>query len=85
MAVYVDDAAILYRGRPRYHMTADSLEELHAFAQRLGIHPGWFHRGARHPHYDIHEDERTHALALGAQQVDRRTIVRVARRLRTLP
>ena len=28
MAVYVDNAGIMYRGKPRYHLAADSLEEI---------------------------------------------------------
>ena len=37
MTVYVDDAVTLWRGRRWAHLMADSLEELHAFAARLGI------------------------------------------------
>lgn len=82
MTVYVDDAAIPFRGRICFHMTADSLAELHRFAQQLELSPRWFHRGARHPHYDVDEATRARALAAGAQAVDRRTLVRLALMLR---
>lgn len=81
MAAYVDDAAIAFRGKPRFHLTADSVDELHTFAAAVGIARCWFHRGARHPHYDVTADERLAAIAAGAHAVDARTLVRVARRL----
>lgn len=37
MAVYVDDAAIVWKGKPRFHLSADSVDELHGFAQAVGI------------------------------------------------
>jgi len=30
-----------------------SIENLHKMAQDLGLHPCWFHRRSRFPHYDI--------------------------------
>lgn len=82
MAVYVDDAAILLRGTPRYHMTADSIEELHTFAAAQGIARSSFHRGARHPHYDVTDEQREKVLAAGAHAVRPRDIVRIANLLR---
>jgi hypothetical protein len=82
MAVYVDDAAIILRGTPRFHMTADSLDELHSFAQEQGIAKSSFHRGARHPHYDVTDVQRDKVLAAGAHAVRPRDIVRLANKLR---
>jgi len=82
MAVYVDDAAIILRGTPRFHMTADSLEELHTFAQAQGIARSSFHRGARHPHYDVTDEQREKVLAAGAHAVRPRDIVKIANKLR---
>lgn len=76
MAVFVDDAAIVYRGKPRYHLMADSLEELHAFAQAAGIHRCWFHNTRNYPHYDITGEQRQVALAVGAQPLSSRDMVR---------
>src|SRR3546814_9681417 len=37
MTVYVDDAVTLWRGHRWAHLMADTLDELHDFAARLGI------------------------------------------------
>lgn len=79
--VYVDDVGIMWKGQPRYHMTADSLDELHDFAARVGIARCWFHKGSRHPHYDVTGPQREDALGAGATAVDKRALARVARGL----
>lgn len=71
MTVYVDDAVTLWRGRRWAHLMADTLDELHAFAARLGLPRRAFqdkHSGA---HYDIDTDMRSVALALGAMPISR--------------
>jgi hypothetical protein len=82
MAVYVDQAAIVWRGRPRHHLVADTLGELHTFAQGVGVKRCWFHNHARHPHYDVTDAQRAAALDAGAIGVDKRTAVTMARRSR---
>lgn len=47
------------------HLTADTVEELHAFAGRLGLRRVWFQNG-RVPHYDLTMRKRERALELGA-------------------
>jgi hypothetical protein len=84
MMVYVDDAAILWRGKRRYHMTADTLDELHRAAAEAGINRCWFHRGAAHPHYDVTDVQRDAAVSLGAKEVSQRELVLIAVRLRKL-
>src|SRR5439155_24660318 len=77
MAVYVDDAVWPARGRRWCHLVADGADELHAFAARLGLLRAWFqHRPARpwHDHYDVPEELRPQALALGAVALDRRAM-----------
>ena len=71
MAVYVDPL-VDWRGfskRWRYaqacHMTADTLDELHAMAQEIGLKLGWFQDGS-HPHYDLTESKRKKAVRAGA-------------------
>lgn len=66
MSVYVDDAAIMYRSKPRFHLAADSVPELHAFCKSVGINRCWFHNAKGHPHYDITEPQRQAAIAAGA-------------------
>lgn len=73
--VYVDDANILYKGKPRFHMSADSIEELHAAAAAAGINRCWFHSGARWPHYDVTGPQREVVLAQGARAVSDRELV----------
>lgn len=72
MAVYVDNAIFRWRGRRWAHLLADDLDELHAFAARLGIPRHAFqdkHSGA---HYDVDTATRERALRLGAVPVSRR-------------
>ena len=49
-----------------------SYDELHAFAQRLGLPPRAFHRD----HYDLPSELRADALALGATEVTSRELVK---------
>jgi hypothetical protein len=49
-----------------------SYEELHVFAVRLGLERRWF----QGDHYDIPAPLRAEAIALGAEPVDARELVR---------
>jgi hypothetical protein len=72
MAVYVDDSRIRWRGREWSHLIADTTEELHAFAARLGLDRAWFHRRPARPwkdHYDIPEAARQVAIGRGAKPI----------------
>jgi hypothetical protein len=69
MAVYVDDSRIEWRGKRWSHLQADSADELHAFALKLGLKREWFQAKAGRPeldHYDVTEAKRLQALELGA-------------------
>jgi hypothetical protein len=73
MAVLVDQAIWAWRGRRWAHLVSDdSYEELHEFAVGLGLKVEWF----QGDHYDIPAHVRTHAIALGAEPVDARELVR---------
>lgn len=50
------------------HMFADSLDELHEFANKIGMKRIWF-QNKRLPHYDLTEKRRKLAVSLGAQEV----------------
>ena len=63
--VYVDDARIHWKGMYMSHMTADTVEELHAMAKKLKLKRGWF-QPKSWPHYDIAESKRFLALQHGA-------------------
>lgn len=64
------------------HMVADTLDELHAMAARLGLRREWFQGDASTPHYDLSLERRAQALEFGAVEVDRRELVTILRRLR---
>ena len=82
MAVYVDRAKVQFRGREWCHHMADTLEELHAFAQSLEIDARLFHRTASYPHYDITLEMRILVIEHGAIDADRRTIIACGKRLK---
>lgn len=58
------------------HLAADTLDELHSFAARLGMRRSWFQPGrGRHPHYDLVKSRRDRAVALGAIEVSGRDMI----------
>ena len=70
--ILVDPAVWPFRGRKWAHLVSDtSYDELHAFAARLGLPPRAFH----FDHYDVPEELRDEALALGATAVSARVVV----------
>ena len=78
MTVYLDDFRVPWRGREWSHLTADTTEELHEFAERLGVPKRGFHQSPDRPwkdHYDIPEALREPALSLGARPISRREAV----------
>lgn len=82
MTVYVDNERIPWKGRVWCHLVADTPDELHAFAKRLGLHKDWFQSRSIYPHYDITVSLRDRALDLGALDGDRSTIIECAKRLK---
>jgi hypothetical protein len=78
MSVYVDRAKNRYGRMIMSHMLADSLDELHAMADRIGIKRKWFQPTST-PHYDICQEKRRLALACGAVEADRHTVVKLIR------
>ena len=70
MSVFVDEAVWPWRGKLWCHMSADSMEELHEFANRLGLKRSWFQDAGGIPHYDLTESKRRQALAMGAVHLD---------------
>jgi hypothetical protein len=82
VAVYVDNVRIAWRGRHWCHLVADSLDELHWFANSLGLKRAWFQAQASLPHYDVTVETRIMALNRGAVDSDRRTLVARGRQLK---
>ena len=71
MTVYVDDAVHAWRGERWAHLLADTLDELHAFAARLGLPRRAFQNKTSGAHYDVTAAMREQALALGAVAISR--------------
>ena len=94
MSVYVDPLCKngwMLRGRPmpNSHMWADSDEELHAFADKIGLKRSWHQTSnAGLSHYDLTPNRRIVAVRLGAIQMDRADAVsdwKARRRRQNLP
>ncbi len=77
MTVYVDP---LFDARPyalkawpfdkAYHMTADSVKELHEFAIKLGLRRAWFQHYRLVPHDDLTPNKRRQAIGLEAVPIN---------------
>jgi len=83
MPVYIDHVKIPFRGMIMSHMTADTLAELHAMADAIGMKREWFQipPKASYPHYDVNEPKRDMAIAMGAHAVGRRIGIHYAAKL----
>jgi hypothetical protein len=82
MAVYVDDSRIPWRGHEWSHLIADTTDELHAFAGRVGLQRALFHRRPARPwkdHYDVPEAKRRLAIAQGARPISCREAAEMLR------
>lgn len=83
MTVYVDDMRAKYRRMIMCHLLADTDDELHAMAARIGVARRWHQKpGTPHSHYDICLSKRALAVKLGAVEVDRVGVVAVIRKKR---
>jgi Protein of unknown function (DUF4031) len=88
LSVYVDHAFAAGdwgRWSGGGHLQADTLGELHAFADRLGLRREWFQSKLGRPendHYDLTRARRDLAVELGAITEDRRAGTRRRRAVR---
>ena len=78
MSVYVDEAVWPFGRMMMCHMLADTEEELHAMASRIGIKRQWF-QNDKYPHYDICKSKRAEAVSFGAIEINRRQFVDLAK------
>lgn len=74
MTVYVDDMRAPYRRMVMCHMLADTDEELHAMAARIGVARRWWQspENTSGSHYDICRSKRALAVAFGAIEISQR-------------
>lgn len=86
MSVYIDDMEKPYRNRPDRiyklnHMIADSVDELHEMAQKIGLKSQWF-QPKSFPHYDVTIAKKKEAIKLGAEAVSTRELIQKIKELR---
>jgi hypothetical protein len=83
MSVYVDKSFEMAASEPQAfrtgakhghrwcHMWADTEDELHTMAKRIGMRREWFQDNGRSlPHYDLVPTRRTAAIKIGAIETD---------------
>lgn len=79
MAIYIDKKKSKFGKMVMCHMLADSIEELHSMANKLGLKPSWF-QNRKTPHYDICKSMRLKALAYGAIEISNKETVQIIKR-----
>ena len=80
MAVYVDDMRAPFGRMIMCHMLADSDDELHAMADKIGVARRWHQKAGTHQsHYDIALSKRALAVANGAVEIDRQGVANILR------
>lgn len=74
MTVYIDDMYRYRMGQFRRmkmsHMIADTEDELHQMASKIGMHRRWY----QGDHYDVSLGNRRKAIELGAVEVSLKTL-----------
>lgn len=83
MSVYVDNMRRRYRTMIMCHMIADTLDELLAMADRIGVKRRWLQTPAMRPHFDICLEKRALAVKLGAVEITMREAAAKAPRRRS--
>jgi hypothetical protein len=63
------------------HMFADTVEELHAMADAIGMKREWFQPEST-PHYDVSLSRRVQAIRLGAIECDKYKVIELIRMYR---
>ena len=84
MSVYVDRMEAAFGRMVMCHMIADTPDELHAMADRIGVARRWYQQPPKASfwHYDIAKSKRALAVEAGAIDCDRNTFVGHLRRIR---
>lgn len=75
MTTYVDDMRAPFGRMKMCHMIADTSEELHAMADRIGVARKWCqHANTPREHYDIALSKRALAVKSGAVEITLREL-----------
>jgi hypothetical protein len=82
MSVYVDPARFPYGRMIMCHMIADTPDEVHAMADKIGVARKWFQTDGSTPHYDICKAKRALAVQSGALELGVREFLIAARYIR---
>lgn len=83
MAVYVDDMRAVYGRMIMCHMLADTDDELHAMAKKIGVNRKWHQKsGTPHSHYDIALSKKALAITGGAVEINRQEVAVLIRQKR---
>ena len=85
MSIYIDQSVDYGYGAvkevpyARYwcHMFADTVEELHEFANRIGMKREWFQEDSKIPHYDLTKSRRNIAMRNGAIEISTKEYLRL--------
>jgi hypothetical protein len=78
MSVYVDDMRAQFGRMVMCHMVADTADELHSMAARIGVDRRWVqHPGTPKEHYDISLSKRALAVQHGAIEITMRDVGRM--------
>jgi hypothetical protein len=85
VTVYVDEMRAKFGRMILCHMVADTEEELHAMAARIGMKPEWHQKpGSVHSHYDISLGKRRLAIHFGAVEINRSQLGQILKQKRAL-
>lgn len=73
MTVYVDDMHLYPMGQfgrmKMSHMIADTLDELNAMADKIGVSRRWLQDVPSGAHYDVAMSKRSLAVSFGAKEI----------------
>lgn len=85
LAVYVDDMRAPFGRLIMCHMIADTDDELHEMADRIGVARKWWQAPPKHhSHYDIALSKKEMAIKAGAVAISQQQLAAMVRRQRKL-
>jgi alkanesulfonate monooxygenase SsuD/methylene tetrahydromethanopterin reductase-like flavin-dependent oxidoreductase (luciferase family) len=79
--VYLDNMARKFGRMILCHMVADTVEELHQMAEKIGVNRRWFQEKS-FPHYDVCLSKAALAVSLGAKDVSQIELGRIILKLK---